>query len=947
MPEFVHDLLQRRRDATVAATQAPLWRAVVAMFALALVVYLPAALGAEFLDFDDPFFFGPTNPEFRAGLGAVFDPARPIANAWLPVAHASLWFDWAIAGEHPFWPHLHALLLHALTGVVVVRLLLALGASNGTAHVAGALFVVHPALAESVAWVSGRKDLLAGLCGFTMLLLTAGHCRRPGVLRALGALLLAALAMYAKATAVVLPFLALLVCVRIGGSRRRLVLPWLSFLVVVPIAWHHQTIAAAEGTLVAGSAGERLAQVPGAWWHYVATTLWPARLNVLYPEVETLAAFRAAWLPGVAAAFALLASFAVAWRWPAARLLAFGLAAFALALLPFNTAYPGSSIAAADRYLYFAMPGMALAVVEGLRLVLRRGGVPVAVALGLPLAVLAGSRAHDFGDDERLWRSSLAVDDRNAVAHLNLVYDLLQRGPAEVDAVRGHLDAAVAAARYPVHELRARQLLARIATMAADYPEAAVQARAAIAAAAAQLALETSEKRRNEARGLLLQAQLAAFEPLRAAGDEAGAAAVHEAAKALLPEHPDVVAFGLMRDVAAIAVELQRSAANGGASRLADDDPRGGAADRVLAQALARDPQHAGLLCAKAAWDRIRDRVLPALRSYRLAQAAAPEMVDAWLGAARLLRERENFTEAVAYAQKGLAQRPDPSLRQELALALVGLGQLDDAILQLEAYLKARPQDQDAAKVLANVLIGRAYGKLGEPGVPPDEVQRIVDRALAYNPKEGKAHLVLGRLRRQQRQLREAAEHLETAFRLLPDFDDSRRQLADCLADLGYERVLQRDDDGATAAWLRCLEVAPAELDVTGIRNQLAAVWRRLEARGVARAQAGDRDGAIADFRLCLRIDPDQHWPAWLLATVLQKDPATDLAVLEDLCRKAVAWQERNELDRSDQVLLLATTLVRRDRHDEAKAIAVAYLVAPSPDANPKVLAALRRLAGE
>ncbi len=937
--------LEREPSARVFGDR--VWHTAVGMVALALVVYLPAALGATFLDFDDAFFFGAGNEVFRDGLGAVLDPSRPIANAWLPVAHVSLWLDWQLAGVAPLWAHLHAILLHGAAATVLVRFLRALGAGTGVAHAAGALFLVHPALAESVAWVSGRKDLLSGLFTFAALWCVVRWCRRGGALPVVGAAVASALAMYAKPTAVVLPFLALLVCFAVPGERRRFLLPLLLLAVVAPIAWHHQTIAAAEGTLVAGSVAERLPQAPGALLHYTAMVLWPAALNVLHPEVDTLARFRAAAIPGVAVALLLVLVVAAGLRRPRWRFVAFGAGAFFVALLPFNTAYPGSSIAAADRYLYLAIPGAALAVAALARLVAGPRGVVAAAAFVVPLAFLCGARAHDFRDDEALWQSSLAVEEQNAVAHLNLVYALVKRGPAEVAELRRHLDAAVKAARYPVHELRARQLLMQIAMREADYAVAAAEARAAIAAAAAQLARETGEKRRIEARGLLLAARLAAFEPLQLAGDTAGAEDAWQQAKELIPEHPDVVAFGAMRDLAAVVRELQRSVGAEGMRWLPEDDPRGLAADAALGAALRKNPRHAGLLCAQGAWERVRDRVLPALRNYRLAQEAQPDCVDAWLGASRLLRDRESFAEAAEYAKKGLAHRPDPSLRQEYAMALAGQGRLDDAILHLEAYMKVRPNDSDSARVLANLLVGTAYDKLGDSSTKPADVRRIVDRALAYNPKEAKAHLVLGRLLRQERDLPRALEHLETAFRVLPDFDDARRQLVDCLADLGYQRILQRDDEGATTAWLRCLELAPKDFDAAGIRAQLQAVWRRCEAQGVELAGKGDLAGAVAAFRRCLTIDPAQHWAAWLLALALQKDPAADLDELERLCRQAVAWQESHQLDGTEQALLLATTLSRRGRLDEAKAAARAGLGAASADAKPQILAMLRNLAAD
>ena len=74
-----------------------------------------------------------------------------------------------------------------------------------------------------------------------------------------------------------------------------------------------------------------------------------------------------------------------------------------------------------------------------------------------------------------------------------------------------------------------------------------------------------------------------------------------------------------------------------------------------------------------------------------------------------------------------------------------------------QAYLRVRPEDKDVAKVLANVLIGRAYAKVGE-GPDRAEAMRLVERALADNPDEVKAHLVLGRIAKEERRFAAAAD---------------------------------------------------------------------------------------------------------------------------------------------------------------------------------------------
>lgn len=944
---------------TLPAPRPPLVALTVAgALLLSLLAYLPAIVGSQLLRFDDPFFFqAPANSVFQAGLGAVIDPSQPIANAWLPVAHLSLYFDYVCTGSAPLWPHLHALLLHALAGAALVRLLLALGLRARDAHLAGALFLLHPALAESVAWVSGRKDVLSGLFVFLALQVAVAGARTGRRRHLLLLALLTALAMYSKPTAVVLPLLVAAVVAFVGGAKARWALPAVSLLVTLPIAWHHQTIAAAEGTLAAGSIGDRLLQVPGAFAHYLGTALWPLHLNVLYPEVQTLERFAGAVAGALLLSAAFVGAAAVAWWRPSWRPVGLGLGAFALAFLPFNTAFPASSIAAADRYLYLMVPGLCLAMVALLARLHARGPWFAAVLL-LPLLWLTGARAHDFRDDQSLWRASLAQDDDNAVAHLNLVDALigeaLVRGDFGDAAMQSHLESAAKAARYPIHELRARELLRAFALARGDYAAAAREARAAVAAAARQLARETSQKRIGEAQQLLLRAQLDAFEPLRLGGDEAAAERMLAGARELAPDAPTVVAFASMRELAAIVDELQAAAANGGASRLPADDPRGLAADRALATALAATraaPKHprqaaevSALLLAQAQWDRARDRVLEALRHFRQSRQHDPTCFQAWRGEVALLRERNLHEEAVGIAQQALALRPDPALRQDLALSLAALGRIDDAEIQLRAFLRDRPDDRDTGRVLANVLSVRAYQKLSDGPAARTAVQRLVADALHYFPEEPRAQLVLGRLAREDGDLGAAAEHFRLAMQRLPDLEEPRLQYANVLAAIGYEQWLRQNQDAAADAWRLCVQHAPADFDFGEIKNHLrriAETWRQ-------RAEAAKAKDDLAAMRKALRrslqVCPEQPDTVWQLAVYSSDDPATDLAELEQWCRTALAWQRERQRDSGPQTLLLALTLARAGKVAEAKALAQAYVAAPPADAKPQILAELRLL---
>lgn len=945
MIEFVHDL-QRKQFAPVDPTRAPLWQSFAIMLGLSMLVYLPAALGAELLMFDDAFYFGPDNPEFQQGFWEV--ATKPIANAYLPVAHLSLWFDYKLGEGGSLLPHVHALLLHGLAGVVLARWLLQLGVSRLVAHVAAALFVVHPALCESVAWVSSRKYVLSGLFTFAALHQTVRFAHTATWARALLLALLAAAAMLSNATSVVLPLLSIGVVMWSRGPRVRWLGPAVLFAVTLPIALYHQSVAAAQGTLVAADAAARMQQVPGAFWHYLRTAVWPTQLNVLYPEVDTLEVFRTRWLPGTVALSLFAIAGIVLWFWRSTRVLAAGLLTFVVALLPFNTAYPASSIAAADRYLYLAIPGLALAIAAGLSFVHRRGPW-LAAALAVPLIWLGGSRAHDFQDEATLWQASIEVDENNAVAQYNRAVAIwntavLGRRELPVEDYERHLQAAITAARYPIHELRARRKLLPLQMGRADYKAAAANAMAAIAAAKAQLARESAAPRIAMARRDLLQIQIDAFEPLQLNGNEVAADEVLAAVKQQAPESPDVIAFQAMRDLAGLRGELLALADAGKAPRLAKDDPRGLKADEALGNALKLHENHHGLWLAQALWHQARDRTTAALRCFNKATGLRPDAVTGWLSAARMLREKSMYESALKYAQGGWESRKDPRLLQELALSLVGLNRLEDAERYLSAYMQLEPDDKDSGKILANLLIGRAYTLLSDQSQRAT-VRKLVADALRYNADETKAHLVLGRLAHEEKKFQTAVHHLEIAYELLPTFEDARKQLARSLAALGFASFMQRDEERATDAWIRCLEVAPKDFEKKTIERQLELAWGRLEKRGLERSKKGDLDGAIQDFRRLLRIDPDMHWGAWLLATALHSHPEVDLAELEALCRKAVAWQHKNELDASRQVYLLATTLQRRGDEDGAREVAVEYMKNPHEEADEKVLKVLQALA--
>src|SRR5262245_62612926 len=92
---------------------------------------------------------------------------------WIPVALLSFSLDYAVWGMNPFGYHLTNVLLHAANSVLLYVLALgllgrALPAAAPRAIMLGAavaalFFALHPLRAESVAWITERRDGLSTL----------------------------------------------------------------------------------------------------------------------------------------------------------------------------------------------------------------------------------------------------------------------------------------------------------------------------------------------------------------------------------------------------------------------------------------------------------------------------------------------------------------------------------------------------------------------------------------------------------------------------------------------------------------------------------------------------------------------------------------------------------------------------------------------------------------
>ncbi|MCI0587307.1 MAG: hypothetical protein L0323_10750 [Planctomycetes bacterium] len=166
------------------------------------------ALHLGFLDLDDPTYVL-ENPLVRRldgeSLGRVL--TEPYFANYSPTHLLSYSLDYSVRGPDPFVFHLSNALWAGLVAGTVYLLGLGLLGGAGAALLGAALFVVHPAHVEAVAWISSRNELVAAAFALASLLAYRRYRRRaPGDRLYYGvSFLLFTLAVGGKTSAVVLP----------------------------------------------------------------------------------------------------------------------------------------------------------------------------------------------------------------------------------------------------------------------------------------------------------------------------------------------------------------------------------------------------------------------------------------------------------------------------------------------------------------------------------------------------------------------------------------------------------------------------------------------------------------------------------------------------------------------------------------------------------------------
>jgi len=645
-----------------------------ALVAITLVIF-GRTVRFDFFNYDDSFYVY-QNPFISNGLtrtGLVRAFTHPLVANWHPLTSISLMLDAQWSGLHAGGYHAVNVVLHTLA---VLFLFLAFRAMTGalwrSAFVAS-LFAIHPLRAESVVWISERKDVLSGFFFFLALWAYSRYAKKPPAFgRYLLAVLAFTLGLLSKAMLVTFPFILLLLDYwplrRFAPGTRlsRLILEKVPF-VLLTAAISVVTIFAQEPAL------KGVTDLPVQWrienalvtvWVYLREMVWPLHLAVFYPHPRATLPL---WLVGASLLALLVVTAALIRIRKSYPYLITGWFWYLGMLVPVIGLVQVGGQAHADRYTYLPQIGIYLMISWGVADLTagwrKRQTILTAAALLIvaALMILASRQVDYWSSSIALWRHTLAVTAGNDVAERGLGTALLKIG--RLDEAIAH-DQAALRIRYEVNGLTN---LANALFQKGELPEAIAHFREVV-----RLRPNDSEVRRNLGKALFqsgaIEQSIAEFrEALRISPTDSDAA--YGLGNALL-----------QKGEAAAAVPYFRKTLDANRNNLA--------AHYNLGIALQRSGQ-----------------LDLAMAEFRETLWLEPQKVGAHNNLANALFKKGLTKEAIVEWQTALQVEPDNAeLHNNLATAFLKQGRLAEAMAEWRKTLQLEPNKIGTEISLAWIL---------------------------------------------------------------------------------------------------------------------------------------------------------------------------------------------------------------------------------------------------
>ena len=771
-----------------------------AIFAVTVWLHWPS-LNGEFLDVDDKEYVEQAVRWNGLTWNAVKWAFTSTEHYYHPLPRLSHVLDYQLWGKNAAGHHATSVFLHALNAALVFGFLWALlGATSLTtgerltvALGVAMVFAIHPFQVESVAWMSGRTQLLCATFGIGSIWAYAAGARRWLVWG------LFVLALLCKPAAISLPFAML--AIDYFPLRR-----------FEQSGWHRSlwekaamfALAAAVGVapIITGASPLPLETVPLSqrvlqtfqslmfypWrlvcpWHLspfypwgmnLSLGQWPVLLSVLSVTIITaLAVWNRRRLPALAAGWGAYLAFVL----PVSRLLRLG--------------------GQAPRHAYVAMLPLLLLAGGAVVWVWRRSTTVARIALAGLLAcelcvfgVRARSLIPEWHSEETLRRAVLAWFPDSEFDNRMLALALLEEGKAS-DA----LEYATRAVAIAPEQSYAHTTLASVLGRLGRPQEAMAQLEQAFRTNTDSALAHYNFGVALMDLGKVPEAAEHFEQALRIKPKYAAAHLNLAAALENLGRHTDAIRH--YEETLRIDPDFAEAHYNMGTVFWRE----GKLSDAIghYEQALRIKPDYAeahyNLGVALEQVGRVRDAIV----HYEQALRIKPDYAEAHNNLGIDLAQAGKIEQAIAHFEQALRIKPDyAEVHCNLGNIFLQEGKVSDAISHYEQALRAKPDNAEAHD---------SYGvALQELGRVPEAIGHY-EQALRINPDDAGTHLNLGTALEKLGRHADAIRQYEESLRIMPDEAEAHYNLAAALEKLGrvpeaiehYQQALKLRPDLAPA----------------------------------------------------------------------------------------------------------------------------------------------------
>ncbi len=409
------------------------WFLLSGVILLTLFVYLPA-LENDWTNWDDRGYVldNDLTKNLNTKIFSDFFTTPQVMGNYHPLPMLSLAIDWKLYGEEAKGYHKTAVIFHLINTALVFFFILLLMESAWFAAIVAALFAIHPAHTESVAWIAERKDVMYVLFFLMSLCAYLFYSKSKSAASYTICILAFIFSLLSKGQAVTLPIVLLL----IDYLKNR---KWEWKVLIEKIPFFILSIAFGLLAVKAQALSKSIADIPYytfpekmlfaafSLFSYIYKSIIAYPLSAFYPY--PLKGVGYSWLIWCSPVFLLLMVAIIIYNYRTNRGVLFGLGIFLVNIALLLQILPVGSAIMADRYTYLAYLGLFFLIAFGwneiqksktISSVIKQLSSVTVIILVVVQSVQAYNRIHIWKNSETLWLDTIEKYNYAPTAHNNL-----------------------------------------------------------------------------------------------------------------------------------------------------------------------------------------------------------------------------------------------------------------------------------------------------------------------------------------------------------------------------------------------------------------------------------------------------------------------------------------------------------------------------------------------